>query len=126
MQPTPAQIARQLEKATGKKSKLKSPTSIPTSLAARQGDRGSDEADVEYAAVGPRFVRFRELKERGICDSWRTLRRWIAQSGFPPGRLLGMNSRAWTEAEVEAWLAARPTAAKPVPPKNKAPPSRAA
>jgi hypothetical protein len=34
----------------------------------------------------------------------------IKDDGFPPGRMIGPNSRAWTEAEVDAWIKSRPTA----------------
>jgi hypothetical protein len=32
------------------------------------------------------------------------------QYGFPSGFLLGANTRAWRAADIEAWLASRPTA----------------
>jgi predicted DNA-binding transcriptional regulator AlpA len=57
-----------------------------------------------------RLLRFRDLKERGIIPNWPTLRVRIARDGFPPGRMLGPNSRAWTEAEIDVWLRSRPTA----------------
>jgi hypothetical protein len=57
----------------------------------------------------PTFVRFRTLQARGIVDNYVTLTRWIEDCGFPPGRLLGPNCRAWTEEEVAAWLSSRPT-----------------
>ena len=57
----------------------------------------------------PTFVRFRTLQARGIVDNYVTLTRWIEDCGFPPGRLLGPNVRAWTEEEVAAWLSSRPT-----------------
>jgi predicted DNA-binding transcriptional regulator AlpA len=55
------------------------------------------------------YLRFEDLKERGIVKHWLTLRRWIKHAGFPPGILLGPNTRAFPEADVEAWLASRPT-----------------
>jgi predicted DNA-binding transcriptional regulator AlpA len=55
------------------------------------------------------LLRFRDLKERGIVSNHVTLTRWIEREGFPPGLLLGPNTRAWREAEVEAWLASRST-----------------
>ena len=54
-----------------------------------------------------KLLRFRHLKERGIVDNRTTLGRWIKRHGFPPGILLGPNSRAWTEEVIEAWLAER-------------------
>jgi predicted DNA-binding transcriptional regulator AlpA len=59
-----------------------------------------------------RLLRFRDLKERGIVENWPTLKRLVEQNGFPPGRYLGANTRVWTPAEIENWLAARPTTRK--------------
>jgi predicted DNA-binding transcriptional regulator AlpA len=55
-----------------------------------------------------KFLRFKELKERGIVGNWPTLLAWVEHEGFPPGRWLGPNSRAWSEEEVAEWLASRP------------------
>jgi Prophage CP4-57 regulatory protein (AlpA) len=57
-----------------------------------------------------KFLRFADLKDRGIVTSWPMLRRRIERDGFPLGRMLGPNTRAWSEAEVEAWIKSRPTA----------------
>jgi len=57
-----------------------------------------------------RLLRFRDLKERGIVNSWPMLRRCIERDGFPPGRMLGPNTRAWSEVEIDAWLKHRPIA----------------
>jgi predicted DNA-binding transcriptional regulator AlpA len=54
------------------------------------------------------YLRFRELRARGLVNNWVTLNRWVQEQGFPPGRLLGPNTRVWTEAEIEAWVASRP------------------
>jgi hypothetical protein len=62
-----------------------------------------------------KFLRFADLRDRGIINSWPMLRRRIERDGFPAGRMLGPNTRAWSEEEVERWLASRPTAKKPVP-----------
>jgi hypothetical protein len=56
------------------------------------------------------FVRFRDLVNANIVRNWPTLLRLIDKDGFPPGVMLGRNTRAWALDEVEAWLAARPTA----------------
>jgi predicted DNA-binding transcriptional regulator AlpA len=58
------------------------------------------------------YLRFSDLLARGILKNRATLGNWI-KHGFPRGTLLGPNTRAWTEAEVDAYLAARPTAPKP-------------
>ena len=56
-----------------------------------------------------KFLRFRDLKERGIVSSWTQLIRLINLHGFPVGRYFGVNSRVWTEDEVNAWISSRPT-----------------
>ena len=55
------------------------------------------------------LLRFRDLKARGIVSNHVTLKRWIEKEGFPRGILLGPNTRAWVESQIEAWLASRPT-----------------
>jgi hypothetical protein len=55
------------------------------------------------------FLRFKDLQARDIVRNHVTLKRWIEREGFPPGRMLGPNSRVWREDEIEAWLASRPT-----------------
>jgi hypothetical protein len=54
------------------------------------------------------LLRFRDLKARGIVNSWPQLKRLQDLHGFPRGRMIGPNSRAWTEQEVEEWVASRP------------------
>ena len=56
------------------------------------------------------LLRMPDLKARGIVNSWPMLKRRIEHDNFPPGRMIGPNSRAWTEDEVEDWIASRPTA----------------
>lgn len=79
---------------------------------------------IEKTAVGegvphlPRYVRFRDLRISGIADNWPQLLRLIEQHGFPSGRLLSPNVRAWTIDEVEAWVATRPIARKAVQPRK--------
>jgi hypothetical protein len=55
------------------------------------------------------LLRFRDLKDSRIVSNHVTLGRWIAKEGFPPGFMLGPNTRVWREADVEAWLDSRPT-----------------
>jgi predicted DNA-binding transcriptional regulator AlpA len=57
------------------------------------------------------FLRFRHLQERQIVTNWPQLKRLIEKQGFPPGRYLGPNTRAWTEEEIDAWLGSCPSAA---------------
>ena len=54
------------------------------------------------------LLRFADLKAMGIVGNWPTLKRWIDSEGFPPGRMLGKNTRAWTESEINEWIAGRP------------------
>jgi predicted DNA-binding transcriptional regulator AlpA len=55
-----------------------------------------------------KYLRFKDLKERGICGNWTTLMRWIRERGFPAGVMLGPNTRAFPEDEIDAWLANLP------------------
>jgi hypothetical protein len=59
--------------------------------------------------MGKILLRFKHLKQRRIVENWPQLKRLVETQGFPPGRLLGMNSRAWTEEEIDNWLSTRPT-----------------
>ena len=56
------------------------------------------------------FVRFPALKKRGFVTSWTQLKQRIERDGFPPGRMIGPNTRAWTEEEIDAWAESRPVA----------------
>jgi hypothetical protein len=56
------------------------------------------------------YLRFADLKARGIVGNWQTLQRWIREQGLPAGRMLGPNTRAWSEEEVEGAMAATLTA----------------
>ena len=55
-----------------------------------------------------KLLRFSDLCERNIVRNWVTLKRWQATQGFPFGKLLGPNTRVWTEVEIDYWLASRP------------------
>jgi Prophage CP4-57 regulatory protein (AlpA) len=55
-----------------------------------------------------KWLRFADLKARGIITSRPMLLRRIEHDGFPPGRMLGANTRAWPENEIDAWLESRP------------------
>jgi predicted DNA-binding transcriptional regulator AlpA len=54
-----------------------------------------------------RVVRFSDLKEAGVVSNRATLYRWIRDYDFPPGFLIGPNSRGWFEPEVDQWLSNR-------------------
>jgi predicted DNA-binding transcriptional regulator AlpA len=55
----------------------------------------------------PKLLRFKNLKELGIVRNWTTLARWINNGTFPPGQLIGPNTRVWTETELADWLASK-------------------
>jgi predicted DNA-binding transcriptional regulator AlpA len=56
-----------------------------------------------------RLLSFKDLQARGIVRSWPMLKRRVERDGFPPGRMVGPNTRAWIEAEVDDWIKSRPT-----------------
>ena len=60
------------------------------------------------------LITFGDLKARGIFTNRMTLMRGSI-SRLPPGIMITPNRRAWSEAEVERWLAAAPstTSARP-------------
>jgi predicted DNA-binding transcriptional regulator AlpA len=60
-----------------------------------------------------KLIRYCDLAAKGVVNSRMTLKRLIDFQGFPPGVLITPNARAWDEAEVNAWIASRPTARKP-------------
>jgi predicted DNA-binding transcriptional regulator AlpA len=68
-----------------------------------------------------RRLRFADLVALGIVNNRVTLQNWIRDRGFPPGQLIGPNSRSWGEDEVWSWLNNRPTNPKPGPVVNKPP-----
>jgi hypothetical protein len=76
----------------------------------RQGDRGSGD-DPGLSRL-PYFVRFRNLREAGIVDSWEQLSQLIGRYGFPSGTLLSPNVRVWDVDDIRQWLASRPTERK--------------
>ena len=54
------------------------------------------------------LLRFADLCERGVVSSWPQLKRLQQIHGFPLGRMLSPNVRAWTESEIIEWLETRP------------------
>jgi predicted DNA-binding transcriptional regulator AlpA len=67
------------------------------------------------------YVDYHWLVRQGVFNSRMTLWRAIRDHGFPPGILITPNRRAWTEDEVDTWIASRPTAPKPAINKAKRP-----
>ena len=57
--------------------------------------------------MATKYLHYADLVERQIVNNRTTLSRWIRDQGFPPGVLLGPNTRAWPADRVEAWLGAR-------------------
>jgi hypothetical protein len=77
----------------------------------------SDNDDDSAARrVLPIYVRYADLVTANIVGSWTQLLRLIDCEGFPTGVMLSANVRAWPLDLVEAWLEARPTARKVIPP----------
>jgi predicted DNA-binding transcriptional regulator AlpA len=59
------------------------------------------------------LLRYKDLKRLNLINNRATLQNRIRHHGFPQGRLLGPNTRVWTQAEIEEYLANRPTAPRP-------------
>ena len=59
----------------------------------------------------PKFLRLKDLQERGIAMTHQAVRHMQIHEGFPLGRLLGPGTRVWTVAEINGWLATRPVEA---------------
>ena len=57
--------------------------------------------------MSKKWLRFADLKARGVVNNRTTLARWVRDYGFPPGTKIGPNTRAWTEDVIEAYEAAR-------------------
>jgi predicted DNA-binding transcriptional regulator AlpA len=60
-----------------------------------------------------KWIRYPDLVAKGIVNSRMTLQRLIDFQDFPAGILITPNARAWDEAEIDRWIANRPTARKP-------------
>ena len=56
-----------------------------------------------------RFIRFEELRERGICYSRDQIRRLVKNGSFPSPVPLtdAARRKAWVELEVTAWMEGR-------------------
>ena len=57
------------------------------------------EGDAAIARL-PTLIRFRDLRASGIANNWTQLLRMIDQDGFPRGKLLSPNVRAWDVNEI--------------------------
>jgi predicted DNA-binding transcriptional regulator AlpA len=56
----------------------------------------------------PKFLRLKDLQERGVAMTHQAVRHMQKHEGFPPGRLLGPGTRVWTVTEINEWLDSRP------------------
>jgi hypothetical protein len=59
----------------------------------------------------PFFITQDDLQQRKISSSAKQTRYLTEKHGFPIGRMISPNIRAWTEQEIADWLKARPTEA---------------
>ena len=64
----------------------------------------------------PVFYRFGDLVAAGLVVNRTSLRRLVDEQNFPPGVMVGDNTRVWRVTDIEAWLATRSTARKVTPP----------
>jgi predicted DNA-binding transcriptional regulator AlpA len=55
-----------------------------------------------------RLLRYKDLRARGFVKNRVQLKRLIDKYGFPSGRMISPNARAWNEDELEDWYASRP------------------
>ena len=54
-----------------------------------------------------KILRFNDLVARGTVKNRPTFTRWVKNLGFPPGFMIGPNTRVWFEDEIESWEAER-------------------
>ena len=59
------------------------------------------------------YIDYNGLLRKGVFNSRMTLWRAIRDRGFPEGILITPSRRVWSEADVDAWIASRPTSKKP-------------
>jgi hypothetical protein len=53
--------------------------------------------------------RLEDLRENGIATNYKQVKELGERYGFPPGKLLSANIRAWSVEAVNDWLKTRPT-----------------
>ena len=56
----------------------------------------------------PKFLRLKDLQERGVAMTHQAVRHMQLHEDFPLGRLLGPGTRVWTVTEINEWLDSRP------------------
>ncbi|HWY81956.1 MAG TPA: hypothetical protein VNY10_08510 [Roseiarcus sp.] len=55
------------------------------------------------------LLRYSDLVARNVVNSRAQLARLQKNAGFPIGRMLSVNTRTWTELEIDTWYESRPT-----------------
>jgi hypothetical protein len=70
------------------------------------------------------YLRYSDLKARGLVKNRAQLKNMIDNYGFPTGRMLSPNVRVWTDEEIDTYIDSRPVEAKSVP-KSKGRPRKA-
>ena len=55
-----------------------------------------------HEAIKMKLIRYDALVAKGVINNRMTLKRLIDLHGFPPGKLIGPNIRAWDETEVDS------------------------
>jgi Prophage CP4-57 regulatory protein (AlpA) len=76
---------------------------------ASRGRRDHDRPPVRGPPSKLALLRFSDLRKLGVVTNYFQLEVLIRDHQFPPGRWISNNARAWTEHEIEEWLASRPT-----------------
>jgi predicted DNA-binding transcriptional regulator AlpA len=69
----------------------------------------AERAEERARLKNKRLIKFKDLKARGIVQSWAQLGHLIESHDFPTGFYLGSNTRVWNESNVDDWLVNRPT-----------------
>jgi hypothetical protein len=69
----------------------------------------------------PVLYHFKDLAAAGLIANRTSLTRLIDNDNFPPGVMIGRNTRVWRVDDIEKWLATRPTARKITPPNARHP-----
>jgi predicted DNA-binding transcriptional regulator AlpA len=69
----------------------------------------------------PVFYHFKDLVAAGLVANRTSLTRLIDNDNFPPGVMIGRNTRVWPVADIEKWITTRSTARKVTPPNARHP-----
>jgi len=68
----------------------------------------------------PELASFNDMRRANVVKNRVTLARWIANQGFPPGFLIGPNSRRWDKASIIEFVNSRPRFRTPTAPQRAA------